>query len=234
VADGITTHYNVHQARFLFDSAQQGTRSIRLHIYEGNATEQPGAEVAGSPYSISVSQSELYPVWKTLDLSGVSALQNRTANFWFWLEVTSPDTMERYPQIMGDAQVWGDSHFFIYNGTYAQPSAFDYLIRAMVEPSVGVEDNPIELAPGNFELTQNYPNPFNPVTTICFNLPFSTPVTLKVYNIMGQEVTTLIDQKLPAGTHSVEFNAMTLPSGIYFYQIEAAGFKDMKKMVLLK
>jgi hypothetical protein len=231
-ADGIGGTFDVHQARFLFSSAQTGTHYIRLHVYEGSTSEVPGSQIISS--SITVGQNELNPVWKTVDLSGIPALQNRTANFWFWLEVTTAGSGERYPEIMGDSQVWGDSHFFVYDSSYAQPSTYDYMIRALVEPTLGVADQPIELIPGAFELSQNYPNPFNPATTIQFHLPFAIPMTLKIYNLMGQEVATLIDQTLAAGTHQVEFDAKELSSGIYFYQIQAGAFRDMKKMVLLK
>ena len=88
--------------------------------------------------------------------------------------------------------------------------------------------------PDKYALHQNYPNPFNPATTIQFNLPYESPVTMKIFNLMGQEVATLIDRNMTAGMHHVEFDASDLPSGIYFYRIKAGDFADMKKMVLLK
>jgi len=89
--------------------------------------------------------------------------------------------------------------------------------------------------PGNYELTQNYPNPFNPSTKIQYALPVEGSVTLKVFNILGQEVITLINNKLePAGRHEVTFDASYLPSGIYLYRIQTDGFVQVKKMILLK
>ncbi len=89
--------------------------------------------------------------------------------------------------------------------------------------------------PGNYELTQNYPNPFNPSTKIQFALPVGGNVTLKVFNLLGQEVQTLINnQVIPAGRHEVIFNASSLPSGIYFYRMQTDNFAQVKKMILLK
>jgi len=105
-----------------------------------------------------------------------------------------------------------------------------------------VDPNPI---PASFTLRQNYPNPFNPTTTIEFALPADAVVTLKIYNILGQEMTTLFDHEaLDAGTQSVEYDAGNLPSGVYFYRVVAQSVNDegqgsqfytsVKKMMLLK
>jgi hypothetical protein len=96
----------------------------------------------------------------------------------------------------------------------------------------GVEELP-ELAT-TFELNQNYPNPFNPATMIKFSIPEASFVTLKVYNVLGQEVATLVNEEMTSGTYEVDFNAMDLTSGIYFYTINAGDFAATKKMMLLK
>ncbi len=85
-----------------------------------------------------------------------------------------------------------------------------------------------------FELSQNYPNPFNPSTVIKFAIPQTSDVSLKVYNILGQQVTTLIDREMKAGSYQIKFNASDLASGIYFYSIQAGNFTATKKMMLLK
>ena len=85
-----------------------------------------------------------------------------------------------------------------------------------------------------FSLTQNYPNPFNPSTTIKYKIPELNFVTLKVYDVLGKEVAILINEEKPAGSYSVELNAIALPSGIYFYKLQAGSFVETKKMVLLK
>jgi hypothetical protein len=100
--------------------------------------------------------------------------------------------------------------------------------------SVEIDEDP-STQPVRFSLGQNYPNPFNPSTTIRFDLARTGPVTLKVYNVLGQVVATLIDnQALSNGTYSVTWNAENLSSGMYVYKIEAGGVVESKKMTLLK
>ena len=89
-------------------------------------------------------------------------------------------------------------------------------------------------APTEYALEQNYPNPFNPTTVISFELPVSSYVTLKVYNMLGQEVATLIDGAQDAGMKSVTFDAAHLPSGVYTYRVSAGSFSDVKRMSLVK
>ncbi len=88
--------------------------------------------------------------------------------------------------------------------------------------------------PNVFSLEQNYPNPFNPGTVINYDLPKASHVILTVYNDLGQEVTKLVDRVQSAGRYSVNFNASTLSSGVYFYKIEAGDFVQSKKMILMK
>jgi Secretion system C-terminal sorting domain len=89
--------------------------------------------------------------------------------------------------------------------------------------------------PESFTISQNYPNPFNPSTKIKYTLPLESNVTIKIYNVLGEEIVTLINNELKsAGEYTVDFNASYLPSGIYFYRIEAGSFVQVKKMMLLK
>ena len=90
-----------------------------------------------------------------------------------------------------------------------------------------------------FSLSQNYPNPFNPVTKIKYSIPQNLRretgnVSLKIYDVLGREITTLVNEEKPAGEYEVEFNGSNLPSGIYFYQLNAGVFTETKKMILLK
>ena len=92
-----------------------------------------------------------------------------------------------------------------------------------------------EIAPLNFELLQNYPNPFNPSTTISFVLPKREKVSLKIYNVLGKEISVLADNKIfEIGKHEIKFEADKFTSGIYFYKFSTNGFTDVKKMLLLK
>ena len=100
-------------------------------------------------------------------------------------------------------------------------------------PTSGITGNN-GLVPAEFKLEQNYPNPFNPSTTINFSVPKSGIVTMKVYNSLGREVETLVNENMAAGTYQVTFDASKLTSGLYFYRIFANGFADTKKMMLVK
>ena len=88
--------------------------------------------------------------------------------------------------------------------------------------------------PKEFYLTQNYPNPFNPTTIVQYAVSSRQFVTLKVYDVLGNELATLVNEEKPIGSYEVEFNATGLPSGIYFYRLKAGSFFETKKMVLMK
>jgi hypothetical protein len=91
-----------------------------------------------------------------------------------------------------------------------------------------------ETTPDEFALSQNYPNPFNPSTTIRFDIPISSFVTLKVYNIVGQEVATLVNEKREAGRYKIDFNASNLASGMYFYRLTADNFVSTLKFIFIR
>ncbi|MBK9099698.1 MAG: T9SS type A sorting domain-containing protein [bacterium] len=89
-------------------------------------------------------------------------------------------------------------------------------------------------AADDFVLFQNYPNPFNPVTVISYQLPVSSFVTLKIYDVLGKEVVTLVNEEQSAGRFEMEFNANNLPSGVYLYELKAGSYVEVKNMILLK
>jgi len=96
---------------------------------------------------------------------------------------------------------------------------------------VSVDENVIVTV---YKLHQNFPNPFNPTTTVKYQIPELNFVTIKIYDVLGNEVASLINGEKPAGEYKVEFFAENLPSGIYFYTVQAGKFTDSKKMILLK
>jgi len=108
-----------------------------------------------------------------------------------------------------------------------------------IEGGNDVSENIKDGLPTEFDLGQNYPNPFNMSTLIEFALPQQSDVAISIYNILGQKVTTLVDMEMDAGYHAVDWdgtseNGTEVGSGIYFYKIETDGFKDTKKLMLLK
>jgi hypothetical protein len=88
--------------------------------------------------------------------------------------------------------------------------------------------------PAEYALNQNYPNPFNPVTTISYGIPKAEFVTIKIYDILGREIRTLVNKEMNAGYYDIVFDAAKLASGVYFYRIEAGKFTRIKKLMLLK
>jgi len=108
--------------------------------------------------------------------------------------------------------------------------------------NINVDTNDVPMSVGNnhnsniseYELYQNYPNPFNPETVIKYSLPERGFVSLKVYNVIGENVATLVNNSQEKGTKEITFNGENLPSGIYFYRLEANGTNVTKKMILLK
>ena len=100
--------------------------------------------------------------------------------------------------------------------------------------AVGVEDLLAEGLADSYSLSNNYPNPFNPTTKISFNIPNDENVELTVFNVLGQQVSSLVNKKLTAGSYSFNFNANLLPSGLYIYQLKAGTFSESRKMMLLK
>jgi len=99
---------------------------------------------------------------------------------------------------------------------------------------VSVEDENELQVPVTFNLFQNYPNPFNPSTTIRFSIPQQGNVTLKVYDVLGNEVATLINEEISVESYEVNFNASEFSSGVYFYKLQAGSFVEIKKMTLIK
>lgn len=112
------------------------------------------------------------------------------------------------------------------NGTFSGGGTF-------CNGPLAVESDTI-LVPDKFGLSQNYPNPFNPGTLIKYQLPANSQVTIKVYNILGDEVATIVNEEKPAGSYEIKFDASQLSSGVYFYKLQAGSFVETKKMILLK
>jgi len=135
---------------------------------------------------------------------------------------------------LGDLWRWWNSFPTTYSGWKAQAETENQAILDMLTNGVtAVEENPVGHTQ-DYELGQNYPNPFNPSTHISYTLPQSGHVTVKVFNVLGQEVATLVNSVHSAGSHRVSFDAAGLSSGIYIYQIQAGTNMATRKMVLMK
>jgi hypothetical protein len=107
------------------------------------------------------------------------------------------------------------------------------VVHGKIDLITSIEYNNLSVVE-NYELSQNYPNPFNPSTVISFAIPASGLVTLKVFNLLGEEVAKLVNGIKKAGNYKVSFNASNLASGVYIYKIQAGKFSAAKKMMLIK
>lgn len=125
----------------------------------------------------------------------------------------------------GNLYVAGESHA-------CPPGGFNYLTLKLTQDPTSVGELPN--IPYTYALQQNYPNPFNPSTTIAFSLPTNALVSLKVFDLLGRGVATIVSEELPAGKYSREWLAAGLPSGVYFYKMQASHFSQTRKLILLR
>ncbi len=195
---------------------------------------------------------ELIPV----ELTTFSAIANGNNVELSWSTATETNNRGFEIQrsvIMSEANnpSWQMVEFVNGKGTTTEPQSYSFIDRNLTAGKYAYRlkqidfdgtfeySNEIEVdisAPDKFALNQNYPNPFNPGTTIEFVIPNGVRnlVTLKIYNVLGNEVATLVNEIKEAGIYKVEFNASDLPSGVYYYKISAGNFTDVKKMMLIK
>lgn len=131
------------------------------------------------------------------------------------------------------------AEIFIYSrviSTAERTAVEQYLASKYALPiaMIAIGDEPVGTVPTRFALNQNYPNPFNPSTTVQYALPTAADVSLKIYDVLGREVQTLVSERKAAGNYSVRFNAASLSSGVYFYKLQAGNFVETKKMLFVK
>lgn len=135
---------------------------------------------------------------------------------------------------LNTAQFANPSHICYHNGDLYVTDNSSNSIRRISNVVTGIENNPEQILPKEYSLTQNYPNPFNPSTQIRYTLATRGNVSLKVFDVLGREVAELVRGELEAGEHSTMFDAARLNSGVYYYTLQANGFTETRKMILLK
>ncbi len=161
-----------------------------------------------------------------IDISGKKAVLN-TGGWQSWKPITIANVpLKAGKQILRieiDTDTPSEKSNWLFSLNY---------IQVMNSGSTGVLEN--ISVPNAFSLGQNYPNPFNPSTTISYQLPVRCMVSLKLYNILGREVAALVNEEKSSGNFKIDFNAGNLPSGVYFYKLQAGNFVETKKMILLR
>lgn len=198
-------------------------------------TGYPGIEIDDPADSLSLPEDIIYfsenRQKEYLESALSSSVKNGARGFFYYSLTAREDT------ISGGSDL---SQFMRFSGLIRRDSdeekaalqPYSVLYNQLVIPPSSVNEN--EIFVKSFIVKQNYPNPFNPSTTIEFTLPKSEFVELKVFNILGSEVSTLVSKKLDQGNHTYTFDGKNLASGIYYYQLVAGDYSEVKKMVLLK
>jgi uncharacterized protein (TIGR02145 family) len=148
-------------------------------------------------------------------------LLHLAAVFWTSTQTNQSQALERYL-----------SHDNSASGRLAWYKVMKYSIRCIKDSPTDIKNESIKI--NDYQLNQNYPNPFNPTTIIQFETTHKTFISLKVFNVLGNEIATLINEEKPVGSYSCEWNAGGFPSGVYFYSLTTSDFRETKKMILMK
>jgi hypothetical protein len=189
-----------------------------------------------------------YPVpwtnWATIDVRSLNISTNSRFAVGFRIDGTYPDDANVNRVMITESPLPAEptsltylsdeaSWHYITSNT-AGDSVYTYLIRAYVSIDTSGGRPDTILTPASYVLEQNYPNPFNQSTIIRFHMPSDGLVKLKIYDIIGREVATLVNGLMETGTHNIEFDASNLPSGVYLYRITSGAFAETKKLVLIR
>ena len=199
----------------------------------------PGAVSSGDQVAL---RMKFHPMARFFGKSTTAAFNSPVE-----LNLYNPDWYSRYAH--SDAYLVSDPNHYLTHDeltvdeeVWLKPedvaNGFDTVVKEAIawidSVTVGIEEQISKANPTTYYLFQNYPNPFNPSTKISWQSPVGSWQTLKVYDVLGNEVAKLVDEYKSAGSYEVEFNAAYLSSGIYFYQLRAGSYIDTKKMILLK
>ena len=176
--------------------------------------------------------SDIYPLLREVKNRGIQVLVFSGDKSKINIEYSPEDSITFYAARMADDLPDSMNNVIILNYNL-QNKEITCNFVSLEEMITSVAQEPSHL-PERFVLNQNYPNPFNPNTTISFSLSSQLFVSLKVFDLIGREVASLISQELSAGTHSIQWNAEGLTSGVYFYRLQTDKFTGMKKLVLLR
>ena len=175
----------------------------------------------GAVYNISVEGPGLKTKFVQPDPFRYIVLWEGSTNAHYFVRANNPITIT----FTGDAMY----AFLVDVNNIDSSGELDIIFGTMTSVEEGYGGIPME-----FELNQNYPNPFNPSTTITYALPEAAEVSLIIYNLRGESVANLVNERQSAGWHNIKWQASNLSTGIYFYKLIAGGFVQTKKMILLK
>lgn len=229
-ASGLASHW------LSFYSVGDDNRGFSLNALPVEELEKKG--VIRIPLDIKSTESNIYNLTWTLpqrdqfdvkyyikdNVTGEAIELIEGQNYSFEL---APEKISQKEKSSGELPLKNDEAYSIEKGD--QPR-FDLLIVA--EGEIGMES--LGIVPDTFTLDQNYPNPFNPTTVISYQLPISSEVRLEVYDMLGRNVATLVNGQVPAGQHTVNFDASNLSSGIYLYRLQAGARVMSRRLTVVK
>jgi len=224
----------IAQVKVYINNPTVGNTGI-VKIYNGGTPSTPGDLLYSSP-SVHVDANS----WNTFPIPDLITIP--ASDLWIGFEAKSGPTGSHSWAGCDSGPNDPDGQYIYYGGSWRLLTAlgasftYNWNIRAVIQTTTLVK---AETMPPNSILEQNYPNPFNPATTIKFSIAHNSWVTLKVYNVLGQEIALLLNSPASAGEHRVKFNASELPGGVYLYKLNASGingstFTSVKKMLLMK
>ena len=209
----------------------------------GNFAKQWWGSEWGSEYRTLTLSSGQVPV----ELTSFSAAFTADGVTLQWETSTETNNQGFEVQRSSDNQNFSTVAFVRGHGTTAQMKYYSYIDKTDLTGAIYYRlkqldfggnykySNIVEVTRAvSYDLSQNFPNPFNPTTTITYSIPQNSYVTLKIYDILGSEVANLVNGEVEAGVHKVNFNAVGLNSGVYFYTIKAGNFNETKKLMLMK
>jgi hypothetical protein len=193
-----------------------GTGPEEVHILDYLANPVPGWPIQTPTDPGLVFSTPFAPLVDDVDADGLVelVLVGEGFNVFVWDFEASADSGRNVGRLLGD-----NRNSSLYRGSSV---------------ITDVPTEPAGILPRRFQLHQNYPNPFNPSTAISFELPVAEKTRLEVFNVLGQRVVVLVDQWLPAGSHTIGFDGSSLASGVYFYRLKTDTHEDTQKMVMVK
>ena len=180
-----------------------------------------GNYLTGENFEEKVNYDAIKNWWGTVDSvkikGGIYDWEPRIVNFSSWLHSEIKNNIEPQNNGIHQNNIYDNTEWNIY----------------VAHDPVGIKEEELNTS-NNFLLFQNYPNPFNPSTTIAFSIPTRSFVSLKIYDLIGKEIITLISREMNLGKHSIVWDASDLPDGVFFYRLQAGTFSETKKLILLK
>lgn len=177
------------------------------------------------------SATSMFPEWHIYELDSAVQIVNDSSNNSFF--ISGLIFLRTAASYLTSHAISNQYIFHAYNENWVEASHEYFPVKVIVDKIIlGIQEDFTKT--DDFYLYQNYPNPFNPITNIQFSLSSRQYVTLRVYDVLGKEIATLLHEEKPAGTYNIDFNASILTSGLYFYQLKADIYSKTKKMNVIK